>query len=167
MTSGAILGIVLALYSLIPELIKLSDNIVMDYIGYVIFITGIILGIKYIRNKVENGFITYGKALGAGVLISLFTGFIMAFYSYILVKFIDPNLMAKALEVSQQKWMDSGRTDEQIEMMTSISEIFMTPGFAAFSAIFSFTFFGTIVSLILAAFMKKEPDIFANNSLNN
>jgi hypothetical protein len=70
------------------------------------------------------------------------------------------------MEAMQQKWIEKGMTDDQIELMTPMLDVLMKPGFLAFFKLLGLTFMGTIFSLIIAAFMKKEPDIFSNNSFD-
>lgn len=164
MTSGAILGSSLILFAFLMYIAGLDDGSSLNMLNYVILIGGIMYGIKQVRDKVQNGFISYGRAVGSGTLVALFASIILAFYMFILTKYLDNSIIAKSIELAQQKWSESGMSDDQIEAMTKVAEPFMNPGFMAFGTVFSFTFLGVIISLIVGAFMKKNPDIFANNT---
>jgi hypothetical protein len=164
MTSGAIMGFGLIVFSFLTYIAGLNENKVLNLFTYVILIGGIVYGIKQARDKINNGFISYGHAVGAGTLVALFASIILAFYVFILMKYVDGSILAKTMELAQQKWSEGGMSEDQIESLTKMMETFMTPGLAAFGTIFSLTFFGTIISLIVSAFMKKEPDFFANSN---
>jgi hypothetical protein len=166
MTTGAILGTVLIAYTLIINLTGLSNNTIYGLIADIFFIGGIMYGIKQVRDKVQDGFISYGRGVGAGVLVSVFAGIILAFYTFINLKYFDQSVIPKTMEAMQQKWVEKGMTDDQIELMTPMLEVLMKPGFLAFFKLLGLTFMGTIFSLIIAAFMRKEPGIFSNNSFD-
>ena len=64
------------------------------------------LGVLYFllrayRDHYNNGYITYGKSVGAGVIINLYAGVIAAIYVYVLYAFIDPGLVEKSLAFAQ------------------------------------------------------------------
>ncbi len=164
MTSGAILGAGMILFSFVMYIAGLNDGNSLNMLSYVILIGGIMYGVKQVRDKVQNGFISYGRAVGSGTLVTVFASIILAFYSFVLMKYVDNSIIAKSIELAQQKWSEGGMSDDQVESMTKVVEPFMTPGLMAFGTVFSLTFLGVIISLIVGAFMKKNPDIFANNT---
>lgn len=164
MTSGAILGFGMIIFSFILYIAGLNEGSSLNVLTYIILIGGIMYGIKQVRDKVQNGFISYGRAVGSGTLVALFASIILAFYMFVLMKYVDNSIIVKSLEMLQQNWSEKGVSDEQVEAMTQLLAPFMTPGFMTFSTIFGLTFLGVIVSLIAGAFMKKDPNIFANNA---
>ncbi len=71
LTYGVLTAIGLIMISLMIYLFDLSGITWLSYLAYVVLLAGIILGtIKY-RNDDLGGFITYGKALGFGTLVSV------------------------------------------------------------------------------------------------
>ncbi len=62
--------------------------------------------------------------------------------------------------LTEEKLMDRGIPDEQIEMQLDMSRKFMTPGFIAVMTIPTFTFFGFLFALVISAILKKEGDPF-------
>lgn len=163
MTSGAILGAALLIYSLILYMTNLTFSTALGYVSYVLMIGGIILGIKNYRDQEQEGYITYGRALGVGMLTVLFASIIMAAFIYVLYSMIDPGLIDKSLDIARTKLMEKHTmSDEQIESAIDMSKKFMTPLFMAFGTIVGNAFTGLIFSLIICAFMKKEKSIFTN-----
>jgi hypothetical protein len=166
MTSGAILGGGLLVYTVILYMTNLTFAKGLGYISYLIMIGGIILGIKNYRDNEQQGFISYGRALGVGMLTVAFASVIMALFTYILYKFIDPGLAEKSLETARNQMLENNMKDDQIEMAQNITRKLMTPAILAFGTILAYSFFGLVFSLIIAAFMKKDKNIFTESAQN-
>jgi hypothetical protein len=167
LTLGATLGIALIIYSILLYILNLSLNKSLGYISYVIIIGGLYFAIKQYRDKEQNGFITYGKALGVGALVLLFASIIASIYTYIFFAYIDPNIINKILEMSQTKLLEKGMSDDQIQTALQMSAKFMKPGLMAIFGFIGQMFFGFILTLIVAAFLKKEQNLFATSENNN
>ncbi len=153
---GIFLGLVLVLYSLLLYFTDQMTNKNLGYISLVIMIVGLFFGIKSFRDNARGGFLTYGQAVGAGAVISLYAAILSAIFAYVLYAYIDPDLVQKVLEVSRDKLMEKGLSDEQIEMSMKISSKFVKPWIMSVSAIFNGVVFGTLISLILGIFLKRE-----------
>ncbi|HAH58624.1 MAG TPA: hypothetical protein DCL86_10790 [Bacteroidales bacterium] len=112
------------------------------------------------RDKHSQGFITYGRSLASGALISLVAGVVMAVYTYVFFKFFDPELINQMLDTAAQNLADRGMTEDQIDQAMSFSAKTMTPIGLAIISMLSLTFYGTIFSLITSIFTKKEDTSF-------
>lgn len=158
---GAILGLILMAISLIIYVFNIYESTdSISWISIVVLIAGIVIGIKKYRDQENGGYITYGSALGYGTLIALFAGIITAFFTYIYLGFIDDSFIQFKLMEAEDQMYASGTPDEQIEMALEWTKKFMRPGFLAISGVFMNAFLGFIISLIAAAFLKKEPENF-------
>jgi hypothetical protein len=162
---GLITGLATVIYSLILYFLDLSLNKAAGYLSYVIIIGGIFLGSKAYRDQSLGGFISYGKALGTGVLISLFTSILFVVYTILLYTVIDPELVNKTIEMSQLQLEERGMNADQIEKGMEITKNFFVP-LAAVSVFFAFVFFGFIFSLITSAIVKKDGDAFTRDTAN-
>jgi hypothetical protein len=134
-----------------------------QYLGYVILIIFLILGIKSYRDNDLGGFMTYGKSLGTGTLISLCAGFISAIFTIIFFKYIAPDMIQKILDTAQQNMADKGLSEEQIQMSMSYAAKFMTPVWLFLFSVLGTTIMGLIFSLLISIFMKKEANPFNTN----
>ena len=74
--------------------------------------------------------------------------------------FIDPDAMDKMMVLAEERLLDRGIPEDQIEMQMEISRKFMTPGFVSIVTVPTFTFFGFLFSLVTSAILKKEGDPF-------
>ena len=167
MTSGAILGAALVIYTLILYMTNLTYSTGLGYVSYLIMIGGIVLGIKNFRDQEQEGFISYGRALGVGMLTVMFASIIMAVFVYILYTIIDPGLVEKGIEIARNKMAGKNLSDDQIEMAINMTKKFMTPTFMVIGTIIGYAFFGLIFSLVVAAVMKKDKDIFTTGTLDS
>jgi hypothetical protein len=159
MTYGAILGLILVVYSVLLYITGLTFNKVLGYAQYVVLFAGLYLGTKSYRDKSMGGFITYGQALGLGVLISLFVGIIAVFFSYVMMRFIDPGLVDKYMVIMEEQFENSRFIpDDQVEMALEKARKNMTAVWTVPIGILTFTFFGFIISLITSAILKKDPN---------
>lgn len=159
MTYGAIIGLILVVYSIILYIIGMTSNRGQGIIQHIILFAGIYLGTKDYRDKILGGFITYGKALGMGVLISVFVGIITLFFNLIMMRFIDPDLIEKVLAITEER-LENNRfiSPDQIGSSLERTRWLMTSVWSVPIGLVVFTFFGLIISLITSAFVKRDPN---------
>ena len=162
MTYGFIAGLLLIVYTL---LLYMSNNLldphwILGILNYVILIAVIFYGTNAYRDQHMEGYISYGKSLGTGVLISVFAGVIMGIFTYLLYAVIDTELLDKSLMLMQEQMLQRGVPESQIEAVTEMQEKFKSPLILMFSSILSYGFMGFIFSLITSIFTKKDKPIF-------
>ncbi|HCC70041.1 MAG TPA: hypothetical protein DEQ09_02665 [Bacteroidales bacterium] len=156
LNAGIILGLLGIIWTLTMWFLDLTTNKALGWIFFIVLIIGLFIGIKTYRDKYLNGFITYGKSLGAGVIIMLYYSIISAIFTYILYKFIDPNLTDKLLAVTEEQLFERGMAEGIIEKSMQIQKKIMTPLVLSLGGIVNGVFIGTIFSLIISLFTKKE-----------
>jgi hypothetical protein len=100
--------------------------------------------------------ITFGEALGAGVIICLYYAVIMAIFTYLLYAVIDTGLIDKQLAFTEELLQKRGLSQAQIDAGMKVQAKFIKPAFMAPVSIISNMFMGLIFSLIAAAFVRKE-----------
>ncbi len=156
LTNGLILGLIGIVYTLVLYFLDLSTNKTLGYIFFIVQIFILYFLVRSYRDNYLYGYITFGKALGAGVVICLYYSFIMAIFSYILYKFIDTGLIDKMVAISEEAGLKKGFSQEQIDLGMKFTRKIMTPPVLAFFSLAGGVFFGTIMSLIVAIFVRKE-----------
>ena len=157
---GTLLGIIMMILSMIVFIFEWYEATWMTIASYIVLIAGIVYGIKRHRDLERGGIISYGGALGYGTLIGLFVGIIGALMLYIYLGYIDDSFIYFNLEKQEMQFYERGMADEQIEQAMAMSEKFSTPGIYAFAGAFMNTLTAFIISLIAAAFLKKEAEHF-------
>jgi hypothetical protein len=157
---GVIIALAVIVFNLILFLLNLSQDNPLNYFAYAILLAGIILAQFNYRNKYMGGFITYGNAFKLGLLTSIFLAVIMGIYTFVFLKYIDPGAMEEGMAIAEQKMMDRGMSDMEIEQGMAIARKFTGVGMATFMAILSNIFLGMVISLLTAIFVKKEDTGF-------
>lgn len=161
MNWGLMLGLALIVFHLVQYMMDIyKAPLWATLVNYAIIIAGIVWGQIKCRDELNGGYISYGSALGTGVMVSLFSSIVFAFYFIILTKLIDTGYMDKVLETVEEAYIEAGLSDEQIETAMGMVQKFMSPFLTAISTIFSYVFMGTIISLITSIFIKREEPVF-------
>ncbi len=166
MNYGAIVGILLCIVFFVFGMLKLKGQTIPNLLSYATLITGIVIGTKHLRDNLEGGFISYGRALWSGTLITFFCAIITCFFTFIYMRFIDPAAVEQILQQAEQNMIDQGTPDDQIKMGMKYVRMFTTPTMMAVMGLLMYTFMGFIFSLITSAFLKKEATPFDNTASN-
>ena len=120
-----------------------STNEILGYISIFLSLSFIYSGIKHYRDKVNNGIISFGKAISIGLLISLLVGVGIAIADFIYTKFIDPSFFANY----EKMLTEQGRESEIIKMTSFTAAIFM---------LILVTIIGFIISLISGLILQRK-----------
>lgn len=152
---GLITGLVLIIFSLITYYGGMMANQALQWVSYLFLAIGIFLGVKKHRDDELGGYMTYGRGLGAGVLIGLFAGLLLAIYIYAFFS-ASPGALEELKRIQEEGMYEKGMPQEQIEMSLK----FVSPGIMALFTLPAMTFFGFIFSLIISAILKKDRPAF-------
>lgn len=157
MVYGLYLGIVITLYSVILYVSNQSQNKGLGSVAFLLYAVGIILAQINYRNQEMKGSITYGQAVGFGVAVMFFAGFITALYTLIIYK-IDPGLIDQMKAIQEEAMLAKGLSEDQIEAAMSMTSKMMSPAWIAISGLVGSVIIGTIFSLLTSIFVKKESN---------
>lgn len=110
------------------------------------------------RNRVSGGAISYGAALWYGIQLFFYAALISAVFKFIYIKFLNldylPYLVNESLVLLDKFNLLSGDFDEE-----QVRQLY-TPLYVTMQSIWSNVFVGVFVSLVTAAFAKKDKSIF-------
>ncbi|HEY5078554.1 MAG TPA: DUF4199 domain-containing protein [Opitutaceae bacterium] len=114
------------------------------------------LGIKARRAEVPGSEpFGYGRALGAGVLISLVAVVLSTVFNIIYTVFINTGFTEVMVQAQMDKLQAKGLSGAQLDQAEKMTRMMMGPVPAAIVGILFGMIIGTIISLILAAFLKR------------
>lgn len=165
---GAILGIISIILSLVMYIagympVSIRSAILTGLLSIVITIIFVSFSMKSYRDKVLDGNISYGQAFTVGLLVVVFSTLLYSIYNLIFNTIIDPDYMSRVMEASRNSTFDMmnnmGATDAQIEdAMDRFDRQAekMTPLRTFWQGLIWPIVFGAIISLIVAAFVKKS-----------
>lgn len=161
---GAITGGALTLTALITKTINGEHPTSIGFIAVVILVVGIMFSTRNYRERQMAGEITYGQALGFGLLHCVFAGFIYAFYFYLIYKAIDREAISQFYINIQQVYLEAGVSEDELAELMGVVRKLVGPGAIAFSYWFTIIFYGLIFSLIGSIFLKREHKDFEDRS---
>ncbi|QTE23639.1 DUF4199 domain-containing protein [Polaribacter cellanae] len=156
-------GLTLGIISVVINLIVYAMGMHLDphwsvaLISGILFIVFIIFGIKKFK-ETNGGFMSWGQGVKVGVGVAIIAALIGVIYNYIFMNFIEPEFMNQVMEVQNQKLMDQGMTQEQIENANEMGKAFRGPGMMAAMGIIGSAIGGFVVAAIAAAIMKKSEE---------
>ena len=156
LTNGLILGLVGIVYTLIVYFLDLTFNKVQGPVFIIIQIGLLFFLLKSYRDTAMHGQITYGQSLGAGVIICLYYAIIMAIFTYLLYAVIDTGLLDKQLAFTEEEMVKRGLPQAAIDTGMSVQTKIMKPAIMAPLSIFGNMIWGTVISLVVSIFIRKE-----------
>ena len=156
LTNGLILGMIGIVYTLVMYFLDLTFNTTLGYAFLLIQIVLLFFLVKSYRDNYLHGYITYGQALSAGVVIILYSAIIMAVFTYILYAIIDSGLTAKKLAFLEEMMLKRRTPQTAIDAFMKMQEKLQKPAIAAPLSIIGSMFVGTVMSLIIGIFVRKE-----------
>jgi len=164
LTNGLILGLLGVVYSLVVYFLDLSFNKVQGYVFLLILIVALFYLVKSYRDNFLHGYINFGQAVGAGVVIFVYYSIISAVFAYILYSVIDPGLIDKQLAFGEEMMIKRGLPQEAIDASMKIQKKMLVPGIMAPFSILGNMLTGTIMSLLVAIFVRKEGNPLIDSS---
>jgi hypothetical protein len=160
-TKGILIGLILVILALVTYFLDLKVNGPLQWIGYAIFIGGIIWSIMSFGKQINHN-ATFGNYFAHGFKVAALVTAIMIIYIIIFVVLF-PEFKEKAIVEARRSMQAKGNiTEEQInaglEMTKKFFMVFLVGG-----TLVGYLFFGTIAALIGAAVTKKDPNNFAGD----
>ncbi|MBK7477615.1 MAG: DUF4199 domain-containing protein [Haliscomenobacter sp.] len=161
---GLIASMILIALGLVAQVAGLSDpsnpsgpgGIAMNILTYGIMIAAIVMAVKQHRDTELGGLISFKRAFGLGMFVILIIGAITMVWTFVYMSYINPDMVDQIMEAAQEKQQAQGLSDEQLEAASGMMGMIMKPWFMAISAFVGTLLIGLIISLIVAAIMKKE-----------
>ncbi len=159
-------GLYSAVSLIVLFLIALSAGQSLDYgtrevIGYasiIISLVFVFFGIKHFRDQLNNGLVTFGKALAIGLLITLIASITFGIID-LVYRAINPDFVTEYYDYSVEQLKASvpaDQLDAKLEEMESQREMFANPLMSfVFMALTVFVL-GFIISLISALVLQRK-----------
>jgi membrane protease YdiL (CAAX protease family) len=163
---GLIISLVLMVVDLIGGFAHLRFDTWFRWLStLLLIILLIIFCIQYGKQQTDG--VTFGKVFGYGFKISLVVAVLMVIYSLLSIYLIFPEYIDQVLAKTRTDLeAKGGISDEQIDQAVNMTKKFMQPVPIMLVTFLVMLFFGTIGSLLGAAFAKKSepvPDVLQDN----
>ena len=167
LTYGLLSGLLLALFTALLWLtVDIEGPVIRKYgmlIGFgsmILAFTAVFFGIRAYRDQRGGGTITFGRALGVGLLIALITSSCYVIGWQIVYRNFIPDFADKYAAMEIQKLQEKGASDAQIAAAKADMEKFMkmyaNPLFNVGVTFLEIFPVGLIVSLVSAAILRRR-----------
>lgn len=155
---GAGTGVGMILLTLILYVANLYMNQVLQYLGLVIMVAGMVIGSLQYRKVQMKGFMTYGQAFSVNFLIGLFSTIVSIIFFFFYVRYINTGLVEEMLAMTRTKMeaKAGSMSQDQIDQAMAMTERFMSPVWMAIWGLLGNTFFAAVFALIIGIFVKKD-----------
>ncbi|GAB4252511.1 MAG: hypothetical protein Kow0027_17230 [Saprospiraceae bacterium] len=140
-----------------PEDATKTGNKIQQFIGYAGILVAIVLAIKHHRDNELGGYIKYDRGLGMGTLVGLVMGVITAIWTLINMYVIDPELQDKIKYRIIKEAIANGATEEAMQQRAGMIDFISSPAFLSIASLIGAVLVAFIMSLVVAAIMKKDP----------
>ncbi len=134
---------------------NLATGQYVQWLGVVIDGIVLWLGIKAVRDEHPGRTLTYGQKLGAGVMISLYSGLMSAVYTYLHFRFINVNFAEYTIDMVRAKWAAAGLAESQMAQAERMTRMMLAPSVQALLVPVFTVLIGTVLSLIIAALLES------------
>jgi hypothetical protein len=155
--AGIIVGVIIV-HTIIIDILELNFSSYNRIAGFIIPLIGIGYAIYGFRKEYNQNIITYQRALGFGVFVSLLVALLVSVFSAIYTFYINPELLEIGKQMAEERMIERGLSPETIERGMEQQQRFQTPVFIILWGTIFTTLIGTVFSLIAAAILKKEPE---------
>jgi len=157
---GLLTGTILFLLGiLLGKSLSYSTQEVVGYVTIIASLSFIFFGIKHYRDKVNNGAVSFGKALVIGVLISVLVGVGVAIADYIYTTVINPDFateyLEKTLETYEATYSGSELETKKGELTRQMQD-YGGSGFMATLMFITVALIGFVISLISGLILQRK-----------
>ena len=156
--AGLRYGLIFGLICIVSMLIEYMAHLekIFGLFDWTYFIIMVVMALLYYRSN-NNGLMTYGQGVSTGMAATGIASIMSAFGHLIYTKFIDTDYTKRQLDLARiEMEKNPNVSDEQISQILSMSSPILT----FLGIIFGLMIFGLIISLIVAAILKKENKEF-------
>ncbi len=153
-SKGLVLSLILIVIAMATYFSGISMNSAVKYLGYLIFLAGIIFFISQYGKQV-NYASTFGNYFSHGFRISAIVTVIMIIYVVVFI-LLFPEFKDTAIEEARKNMQSKNLSEEQMDKAIEISRKFFLT-FAILGTLVGYMLSGIVASLIGAAITKKNP----------
>ncbi|MDR1670944.1 MAG: DUF4199 domain-containing protein [Alistipes sp.] len=161
---GLILGLALFVMSLVSWALKLEQNKTtwaVELLKFLVICPAILYtGVRNARLGGPAGY-PYGQAVGYIFAMMMFAGIVYGIGRFLMVNFIARDYYDAINEAALAEAMQKLQGSPMAEQMGMMTRMMTNPIVLLLSGILEMVVKGGFLGLILAAFFKKNPDIFA------
>jgi ABC-type sugar transport system permease subunit len=147
---------------LIGDNLSYSVQEIIGYASIVISLSFVFFGIRHFKDKINDGTVSFGKALLLGLAISLITALAFGVLDVVYIKYINPDFTeeyyARSLERLEETLPAAEFESERVKM-ESEKQLFMNPVISFIVMSMTVLIIGFIISLLSAMVLQRKKII--------
>ncbi|MEJ7822172.1 MAG: DUF4199 domain-containing protein [Chitinophagaceae bacterium] len=151
---GFIIGLIMIVISIIASFMELQANGYFQWLGYGIFLIGVILSISQYGKQINYNS-TFGNYFAHGFKVSALVTLMMIVFLVVFMT-VFPEFKDKAMEEAKKGMAEKNMSEDQVEQALNMTKKFFMV-FLIGGALLGYLLFGAIASVIGAAITKKDP----------
>ena len=151
---GFIIGLIMIVISIIASFMELQANGYFQWLGYGIFLVGVILSISQYGKQINYNS-TFGNYFAHGFKVSALVTLMMIVFLVVFMT-VFPEFKDKAMEEAKKGMAEKNMSEDQVEQALNMTKKFFMV-FLIGGALLGYLLFGAIASVIGAAITKKDP----------
>jgi hypothetical protein len=157
---GLLTGLVSIIISFGIYALELEQNSAVRFLSIAVLVGGIVLAMRSFKEQ-NGGFMGYGQGLSVGMLVSGVVGLLSGAFVYLYTTAVDPSVITRMMDKARADMEAKGTmSDADIDQALAWSAKFATGPFMLLSIVLFTLFFGLLISLIAAAFVKNPKPEF-------
>lgn len=156
-------GLLLSMFLFKTDILNMDYGAVFGYTTQLIAFTAIFFGIKKFRDEVAGGEVTFGKALGIGLLIALIAGLIYCLSWEIYFQATDQQFIQEYSKMYVEKLKAGGASMAEISTaqneMAQFADMYRNPLIRFGFTLMEIIPMGLLVSLVSAFILKRKKQV--------
>lgn len=157
--SGVFILLTILYYILDINMMSVLSSILMFLVNLVVMITSIIIVMKRFRDKINGGVTTYSKSLFSGWIAGFVGLAISGIFSFLFFHFFAPEYWPEQMARFVEMMSEQGIPQEQLDQITAKINSQFEPLKQLTGTAMNSVLFSGILSLIIAAFIRKGEKI--------
>jgi hypothetical protein len=161
---GLISGAVSIVISLLLYLLEVNTMTISGIVTTFLLAIGgaflmVFLAVKYQRDQLMGGFISFGKAMVIGLLVTLIGSIISGLWNWLLFNVIDPEYVDRLKQLFVDTWGDKMGQDQLEDALTRFDDIGEF-GKNLINGTVGGVVIGLLAGLVMGLAMRRERPIF-------
>jgi len=144
----------------LPDNVSQDTQMWLGYTSMIVAFSMIFIAVKNYKDKFGSGYITFGKALKIGLLITLVASTLYVAIWLISYYFIFPNFMEKYMATLKAQMQAAGKSavaiNREMAAMAKYNEAYKNPFLNAMITYSEIVPVGIVISLIAALILKSN-----------
>ncbi len=155
-------GLILAAVGIIGSVLQFMTN--MKWIQWITTIVNIAILIYAVREHQRHdlgGFISFGRVFSFTMAANAISGAVGSIFNYVYVNFINPNVMEDIIAQIRSESERNNTPEEAVQMAVDYTTWMFTSVGGIGVMFMVVLIFGAIISVILAAILKRSRPLFS------